>query len=148
LVFHRAMALVATLLLCVHPVSVAWAEGGFLLTRLRVPWSVWAGRVTLALLLAQVTVSLARRALRLSFDRWRRLHNPVALAILALGFAHSLSVGQDMQGGGLVVWVVMTVVALGCWLHGHVIRPRLLLRRPFRVIAVKSETAHVWTLTL
>jgi predicted ferric reductase len=39
-------------------------------------------------------------------------------------------------------------VGMGFWLYSRVIRPRLLLRRPFRVIGVKSEAPRVWTLTL
>src|SRR5262245_25636222 len=57
LVFHRVMALVATVLLCVHPTLVAWEEGWSLLTGLHVHWFIWVGRVTLALVLLQVIVS-------------------------------------------------------------------------------------------
>ena len=44
MVFHRAMALVATALLCVHPLMVSWGEGWWLLTRWHVHWYIWAGR--------------------------------------------------------------------------------------------------------
>src|SRR5258707_2367424 len=81
LVFHRAMALVATALLCVHPVLVAREEGWSLLAGLHVRWYIWVGRLTLALLLLQVIASLSRRVIRLPYDQWRRLHNPIALAI-------------------------------------------------------------------
>jgi len=148
LVFHRAMALVATLLLCVHPVLVAREEGWSLLAGVHVPWYIWVGRLTLALLLFQVIVSLSRRVIRLPYDPWRRLHNPIALAILALGFTHSLAAGDDMHGGGLFVWCAVMAAAFGIWLYSRVARPRLLLRNPFRVVGVKSEAPHVWTLTL
>ena len=148
LVFHRAMALLATMLLCVHPALVAREEGWSLLAGLHVHWYIWAGRLALALLLVQVIVSLARRLIRLSYDRWRRLHNPIALAILTLGFGHSLAAGDDMHGGAVFVWSAVMAVALGFWLYTHVARPRLLLRNSFRVIGVRSEARHVWTLTL
>ena len=148
LVFHRAMALVATALLCVHPVLVAWEEGWPLLFGLHVPWYVWVGRLTLALLLLQVIVSMSRRVIRLSYDQWRRLHNLGALAILTLGSTHGLAAGDDMQGGGLLAWCAVMAVALGFWLYRSVARPRLLLRNPFRIISVKPEAPHVWTLTL
>jgi predicted ferric reductase len=148
LVFHRAMALVAMALLCVHPVLVAREEGWPLLAGLRVPWHIWAGRLALALLLMQVIVSLSRRVIRLPYDGWRRLHNPIALAILMLGFTHSLAAGDDMHGGGLFLWCAVVAVAFGFWFYSRVARPRLLLRSPFRVIGVKPEAPHVWTLTL
>jgi predicted ferric reductase len=148
LVLHRVMALVAVAALCVHPVLVAWGEGWPLLTGMRVHWYIWVGRVTLALLLVQVLASLARRAVRLPYERWRRVHNVFAPTILALGFVHSLTAGDDVHDGGLVIWAALVAVAFGCWLYGLVLRPRLLRHHPFRVMSVQSEAPHVWTLTL
>jgi ferredoxin-NADP reductase len=42
----------------------------------------------------------------------------------------------------------VVAVGIGFWLYSRVARPRLQLRNPFRVIGVKSEAPHVWTLTL
>jgi len=148
LVFHRVMALVATAALLVHPVLIASGEGWPLLTGLRVQWFIWVGRAALAVLLVQVLASMSRRAVRLPYERWRRIHNVFAPTILVLGFVHSLTAGDDVHGGGWVVWAGLVAVALGCWLYGLVIRPRLLLQHPFQVTAVQSEAPHVWTLTL
>ena len=148
LVFHRAMALVATALLCVHPFLVASEEGWSLLAGWHVRWYIWAGRLTLVLLLVHVGISLSRRVLRLPYDRWRRLHNPMALGILTLGFTHSVAAGDDMHGAALFVWTGVMAVAWGFWLYSRVARPRLLLRHPFHVIGVKSEAPRVWTVTL
>ena len=148
LVFHRVMALVATAALLVHPVLVAWGEGWPLLTDVRVDWYIWVGRATLALLLVQVLASLSRRAVRLPYERWRRIHNVIAPTILALGFVHSLFAGDDVHDGGLVIWAGLVAVALGCWLYGRVVRPRLLYQHAFQVMAVQSEAPRVWTLTL
>lgn len=148
LVFHRVMALVATALLLVHPVLVAWGEGWPLLTGLKVHWYIWVGRAALALLLVQVLASLSRRVIRLPYERWRRMHNVFAPTILALGFVHGLSAGDDLHGGGLAFWAGLLAAGFGFWLYGLVVRPRLLLRHPFRVVAVHSEAPRVWTLTL
>lgn len=148
LVFHRAMALVATALLCAHPVLVAREEGWSLLNGLGVRWYVWVGRLAFAVLLFQVIAGLSRRVVRIPYERWRRIHNPTALAILALGFVHSLAAGDDMQGAAPFVWSAVPAVALGFWLYSHRVRPWRLRRRPFRVIDVKAEAPRVWTLTL
>lgn len=148
LVFHRAMALLATLLLVIHPFLVAWGEGGWLLTRWHVHWYIWAGRAALVLLLVQATSGVTRRVMRLPYERWRYIHNVVAPAILGLGFVHSVAAGDDPVGGGLLVWGAVTAIAFGCWIYGRVIRPRRLLRHPFRVEAVTPEAPGVWTLTL
>jgi len=149
LVFHRVMALVAVTLLCVHPVLVASAEGWPLLTRLYVHWYIWVGRFALALLLLHVTVSLSRRALHLSYERWRRLHNLFALTILVAGFTHSVTAGDDMRDNGRrMLWAIAPALGLATWLYSRAIRPRLLARRPFRVLSIKPEAPRVWTLTL
>jgi predicted ferric reductase len=148
LVFHRVMALLATAALLAHPVLLAWGEQWPLLMGLRVPWAIWVGRASLTLLLAQVLVSLSRRIVRLPHERWRRLHNVFAPTILGLGYIHILAGSDDAHGGGLVVWSALMALAFGCWLYSLVVRPRLLLRRPFRVMEVKPEAPHVWTLTL
>lgn len=149
LVFHRVMALVATALLCVHPVLMASAEGWPLLTRLDVHWYIWLGRGALALLLLHVTVSLLRRVLRLSYERWRRLHNIVALTILAAGFVHSAMAGDDLRDNSRrMLWATVPAVGLATWLYSRAVRPRLLARRPFRVLSITSESPRVYTLTL
>jgi predicted ferric reductase len=148
LVFHRVMALVATAALLMHPVLVASGEGWPLLTGLRVHWFIWVGRGALALLLVQVLASLSRRVIRLPYERWRRVHNVFAPTILALGLIHGLAASDDLHVGGVIVWAALVALALGCWLYGLVVRPHLLLRHPFRVMAVKAEAPHVWTLTL
>ena len=148
LVFHRVMALVATALLCVHPVLVARDEGWPLLVGWHPPWTVWVGRAALAVLLGQVIVGLGRRVIRLPYERWRLLHHSTALTLLALGFIHSVAIGDDMHGGVLLVWCTLLAVALGSWLYGRIGRPSLLLRHPCRVLETKREGPRVWTLTL
>jgi len=148
LVFHRVMALIATAALLVHPVLIASGEGWPLLTGTRVHWYIWVGRATLALLLVQVLASLSRRVVRLPYERWRRIHNVFAPTILALGFVHGLSAGDDVHGGSVLVLGGLAATAFGCWLYALVLRPRLLLRRSLQVVAVKSEAPKVWTVTL
>jgi len=148
MVFHRAMALVATALLCVHPLLVASEGRWSLLTGLSVHWEIWVGRLAFALLLLQVILGRSRRIIRLRHEQWRRLHNSIALALVTAGFVHSWAAGDDMHGGGLFVWGAMIAVAFGFWFYSRVARPRLQLRHPFRVIGVQPEAPHVWTLTL
>src|ERR1700722_9816944 len=147
--FHRATALVIVVLLCAHPVLVASDEGWQIFTKLNARWYIWAGRIALILIVALVSTALLRSALRLSYERWRQAHNAIALAILALGLAHAVTIGQDLKNAGvLTVWTVMPALALATWLYARAIRPYLLARRTFRVRSVKSETPRVWTVTL
>jgi predicted ferric reductase len=142
------MAVVATALLCLHPVLVVREEGWDMLVGHHARWYLWLGVSAFVLLLTQLVVSLARRVIRLSYDRWRSMHQPFALTVLTLGFVHGVTAGDDAQGAGLFVWAVLLIVAMGSWVYARVVRPRMLLRRPYRVLEVRCEAPRVWTLTL
>jgi predicted ferric reductase len=147
--FHRIMAFVAICLLCLHPLLIASEEGWSLLTRWQARWPLWAGRLALLLLLTHVGVTVFRRTLRLGYETWRRVHNAVACLLLILAFWHSLTIGSTFQNrAALAVWAVLFVVAAVAWTYGRVARPWLLRRAAFRVVSVRREVPHVWTVTL
>jgi predicted ferric reductase len=144
------MALVIVALLFAHPVLIASDESWGLLTRMRVHWYIWSGRIALLLLAVLVGAALLRSAMRLSYERWRRAHNAIALTILALGFAHGVTAaGHDLKNAAwLALWAAAPTLAFATWLYIHGIRPRLLARRTFRVQSVMVEAPQVWTVTL
>ena len=147
--FHRAMALAIVALLCAHAELIASAEGWILLTRLQARWYIWAGRIALVLLLAQVTAALLRKVMRLSYERWRRTHNTIALAVLALGFAHAVRTGADLKNtAGSALWAIVATLGFATWVYSRGIRRHLLARRTFRVQSVNLEAPRVWTVTL
>jgi predicted ferric reductase len=147
--FHRTMAFVAMGLLCLHPLLVAADEGWGLLTRWQARWPVWAGRLALLLLLAHAATALFRRTLRLRYETWRRVHNTLAFLLLGLAFLHSWTLGNDLQHlPARAIWAALLLVACGAWCYGRVARPRLLRRRPYRVVSVTREAPRVWTVTL
>jgi predicted ferric reductase len=143
------MALVAVGLLCSHALLIAAGESWGLLTRWRVRWPVWVGRLALLLLFAHAAVAILRRVMRLRHETWRRLHNGAALLLLGLAFWHSLALGQDLQDrAARAVWAALLMVACGAWAYGRLARPWLLERRPYTVVSAEPEAPHVWTLTL
>jgi predicted ferric reductase len=147
--FHRVMALVIVALVCAHPLFIARDQGWRLLTRFHARWYIWTGRIALLLLAAQVGTALLRRVMRLPYERWKQVHNAVALGILMLGFFHSMWAGDELRNsGGLTLWAVVPTIALATWLYSRTIRPHLLARRPFRVQSVSLEAPGVWTVTL
>lgn len=147
--FHRAMASVAMGLLCLHPLLVAAGESWGLLTRWRAHWPIWAGRLALLLLFVHVAVAIFRRVMRLRYERWRQIHTVVAFLLLGFAFLHSLALGKDLQShAARIVWTLLPLIACSAWLYGRLVRPWLLRRNSYRVVAVTSEAPRVWTLTL
>ncbi len=147
--FHRTMALVAMGLLCIHPLLIAAGESWGLLTRWRVHWSIWAGRLALLLLFAHVAAAICRRLMRLRYERWRQIHNVVAVLLLGLAFLHSLARGADFESkAARIVWAALPLTACSAWLYGRLARPWLLRRNSYKVVSIASEAPQVWTLTL
>ncbi len=141
--FHRAMALVAVVLLCAHPLLVAGCLGWGMLTRWRVPWYLWAGRLAILVLLVHVGSSLLRRALPLAYEAWRRWHSIAAITVLGLGFVHSLAIGGDLgRPAGRFLWAGLLAIAMGAWLYARMLRPLLMRsgwgKHLFRVVAVEA----------
>jgi predicted ferric reductase len=147
--FHRTMALVAVVLLCIHPLLIAAGENWGLLTRWRIRWPIWAGRVALLVLFAHVAVAIFRRVMRLRYETWRQVHNAVAFSLLGLAFLHSLALGADFEStAARIVWAMLPLVAWSAWFYSRLARPWLLARNCCRVVSIVSENPSVWTLTL
>lgn len=149
--FHRAMAIFATVLLLAHPVLVAAGEGWPLLYGVRVPWFIWLGRLALLALLATILLSLSRAAvlLKLKYEWWRGIHSALALALLGLGFVHSLYAGDDLAMPAMrAFWFALLAVALLAYLDHRVLHPWMRRRHAFRVVDVQPETHNVWTIRL
>jgi predicted ferric reductase len=146
--FHKAMAVLAVLLLISHPVFIAAGKGNWrLLYGLAMPGPIWLGRIALLLLLAQAVTSIFQRRL-LPFEKWRLLHNQAVL-ILILVLAHSLVVGDDLEHIAMqVLWGIWFVLATAAYVYHMFYRPAGSSRRPYRVKEVIRENHNVSTIVL
>ncbi len=150
MIFHRSMGIFAIVLLLVHPVLLAYGEGNWkLLSGLDQTWYIWAGKTALLLLLVHVLISVFRRTLKLSFERWRILHDLLAIAIIALALLHSWYAGGDLSVLPMqMLWVLLGGAAISAFIWHRLIRPRRLAAKPYRVEDVRQESPDVWTLRL
>jgi len=150
LLFHKAMAICAALMLLMHPLFLAAAgPGASLLFSAKVAWYIWAARIALLLVLLQTVVSLFRKAITLEFERWRRLHNVLAMAILIIIFLHSWNAGSDLDVPFLQgMWLLLLAAALSAYAYHRGIRRRLLRKNGYRVQEVRQEAHNVWTLKM
>ena len=148
--FHKAMAVLATLLLISHPVLIAIGGHDWsVILGPQVMWHIWLGRFALLILLVHVLLASFRFIIRLNYETWRFVHNFGAVLILALGFFHSWKAGGDLQLASMkALWTVLLVAAVASYLWHRVVRRRLLRRVPYKVIEVRRETDGVWTISL
>lgn len=148
--FHKAMAILASLLLISHPFLVAIGCGDWsLLFGPQVKWDIWLGRIALLIVLVHVLLASFRFIFKLNYETWRFVHNVSAVLILALGFFHSWNAGGDLQLAWMrALWAVLLVVAVASYLWHRVVRTILLRRNPYKVTEVREEAEGVWTIKL
>jgi predicted ferric reductase len=148
--FHKQMALFALLLLLLHPLLLAAGGSGWrLLIGLDLPWYIYAGKVALLLLVANVILSHYQRKLGLKFETWRRLHDIVGPALIVLVFVHSWTAGHDLNLMLLkLLWAGLLLLASLLFLYHRFLRPRQLKRRAWKVSEVRKECEDVWSVKL
>ncbi len=148
--FHKAMAILASLLLISHPFLLALGCGDWsLIFGPQVKWDIWLGRIALVLVLAHVLLASFRFIIKLNYETWRFVHNLGAVLILPLGFFHSWNAGGDFKIVWLkLLWAVLLFAAGASYLWHRVMRTPLLRRHPYKVTSVREEAAGVWTIEL
>lgn len=145
--FHRRMGVFAAVLLLLHPFLMALGGGGWHLLLADNTWYLWVGRSALLLLLINVSLSLWRVPLGLSFEQWRLGHDISGPLILVLGFIHSINASADFSLASMqALWLVFLGVAAVLFVHYRFYTPWRLRRAPYRVVDVKEEAKGVWTL--
>jgi predicted ferric reductase len=144
--FHKAMAVTAGALILVHPLLLALDMADLtLLLGLDWPWYVLLGKLALFVMLLLVFTALLRRLVYRSYERWRLLHNPLSLAVLAAGAVHALQSGRDLAEPALR-GILLALLALGAGAYlWHKLAAR---RRGFRVAQLQKECPRVWRLSL
>ncbi len=149
--FHRYLAVAALAVVLGHyailrttnPAALGTADPSV------APAYMSAGRTALALFALIVVSSLARRALRIDYDRWRIAHALLATAAFAAALWHLLGAGRFLD----TTWKQALWAAYGAfWVlliaYVRVVRPWRVARRPWKVAEVRRERGRVWTLAL
>ena len=110
--FHKAMAIVAGVLLLSHPLLLSAGLGQWRLFSLSTSWQVYLGKVALLLLMLGIVYALLVRTWRLEYQTWRRIHTGM-IVVVALAFLHSTLLGPDLAKPVLrAYWFVLFGLAL------------------------------------
>ena len=145
--FHKGMAILACVLLALHPVLLAAGRGSFHLFSFGTSWRVNLGKIALVLLLAVVLVALLLKRLRIPYQPWRLAHKG-AVVVVVLGFTHGLVIGDDLHHpAARAYWWLLLAMAAGIFAYRNIFVP-LWGRRRFLVTGVRGETHNTHTITL
>jgi predicted ferric reductase len=96
-----------------------------------------------------IATSIWRRQLGLNYEPWRVLHGILAVLVVGLAAAHIVMWGNYIASSTWkrAFWLLLTTFWIGSLVYVRVWKPVMLLRRPYRVVAVQPERGDAWTLT-
>jgi len=149
--FHRQISFVALGLILAHPLLLFIFSPDTLALLLiwSAPWRSRAAVVAVFSLLAVVGLSVWRKKLKIEYNRWRIWHGLFASAAIAFAMVHILLVGHYVDlPWKRALWVGYGIFWIGLLIYTRLIKPFMLLQKPYQIVEVKQELGNAWTLVL
>lgn len=149
--FHRLMAILGFLLILAHAVLLLAAKPALIrqIFSAQIPGHAIAALAALLLFSILIAASVWRKPLQIRYEPWRRWHGLLAGAAILLALLHVELAGYYIQmPAKRALWTVIMISWVLLWLYVRLIKPALLLRRPYQVVAVTPERGNAWTVTL
>lgn len=149
--FHRYTSILAFILILVHPI-ILFLNKPETLQLLNFPQSPLRARLavlgTLAFL-AMLVTTIWRKKLHIPYEPWRALHSVLAVLAVCLGFGHAIGVGYYLDSfWNLLLWIGFILVALWLILYVRLVKPLMMMQRPYVVESVTPQRGDVWILSL
>jgi predicted ferric reductase len=149
--FHRYVAIVLLLVVMAHPALVIIDNPALLdfLNPFVAPWHMTAGVLSMVALMVLVVASVWRKAFGIAYEPWRVTHTALAVAAVGLALVHIEGVQYYVASPWKrILWRIFALSWIAILGYVRVIRPWLLVRRPFRVTGIAQERGDAWTLAL
>jgi predicted ferric reductase len=149
--FHRQISLVSFALVVAHPILLFIFDPSSLglLNLITAPWRARAAVSSVVALIVLVAISVYRKKLRIEYNRWRIWHGLLATAVVTLAFVHITLVGHytDIPAKRFL-WGGYCLFFVGMLAWVRVIKPFILLRKPYRVASVVEQPGQSWSVRL
>lgn len=149
--FHRLVSLTAFAFILLHPVIIVISSPASLvfLNPFASPWWMTVGVGGLLAFAVIIVTSLYRIKLGLIYEHWRAIHSVAAVIAVALSIAHIVGVSYYAQGPlRRWFWIAMAAAWILALAYIRILKPLLMLRRPYLVDQVIKEHGRSWTLVL
>ena len=149
--FHRRISLVAVGLVIAHPIIlfVVRPELLALLNSFQAPWRARFAALSTYSLIALVVMALWRTKLNIQYETWHLTHIVLAVVAIAAGVAHMVGWGFYLDAPWKrALWIGLTLFWIGLLMYVRIVKPFLMLRRPYRVAEVRKERGDTCTLVM
>ena len=149
--FHRQISLVAIALVVLH-VVILFAlrpQRVAMLNFFEASWRASFGALAIYALIALIVTALWRTQLRIGYETWHVSHIVLAVVAIAAGLLHMAGFGRYLvDPWKQALWVGLTLFWIALLIYVRILRPLFMLRRPYRVAAVRRERGDAWTLAM
>jgi len=149
--FHRQVSLIAVGLVVVHPLIMFFAQPALLALPdpFEIPWGAVFAFISVFAAIALVVMALWRAELGVRYELWHLSH--IALAVIAVVFGFLHMVGWSFyltDPWKRALWLGLAIAWLVLFMYVRLFRPLLMLRRPYRVVEVRTERGDSTTLVM
>lgn len=147
--FHRQISLVAFVLILAHPLILFIYDSSnlALLNLVTAPWRARAAVTSTILLIVLISLSVCRKYFHLEYTLWRISHGILGTLVLILAMIHVILVGYYVYTPIKdVLWIVYGAFWIVLLLYVRILKPLLLLRKPYQVQQIVAERGKSWTL--
>ncbi len=149
--FHHQTSQLALVLVVIHPIILFFNNPYTLqlLNPLTAPLRAVAGVASLAIALLLVGSSTQRKQIKLQYESWRLIHDILSFGAVGLGLLHIFGVGYYSTGPvAYVMWSALVVLWTGLFIYVRLLKPWMMLRRPYELVSLTPERGDSWTLTV
>jgi predicted ferric reductase len=149
--FHRQISLIAIALVLLHPIILFALQPQRLamLNFFQASWRASFGALSTYSLIVLVIMALWRTKLKISYETWHLAHIVLAVIVIAAGLLHMVGFGRYLADPWKrTLWIGLTIFWIGLLLYVRIVKPLLMLRRPYRVSEVREERGDTWTLAM
>jgi predicted ferric reductase len=149
--FHHAISLASLGFVMAHPLILVLGNANFLqlLNPLTSPTRALLGVLALLAAFVLVTTSILRKELRIVYEPWRLMHMLLSVSAAGLSLLHIFRVyyytAMPLQR---LLWIALPLLWLVLIVYARVIKPALILKRPYELKEVRMERCASWTLAL
>lgn len=148
---HHMMSVTAVFLVFLHPLILLFNNPNvlLLLNVFKAPWVIQAGWIGIFGLLLIAVTSVLRKMIKLDYTVWLLLHDIFTVIIAVFGLIHIFKVNHYTGMTSVRwVWIIIMAIWIGLSLYIRLIKPLMLLKRPYKVKKVVAESQDTWSIYL
>jgi predicted ferric reductase len=149
--FHRQISFVAFALIMAHPIILFIDDPADLrlLNFFDAPWRARFGLLAIVALIILIVTSVWRLRLNIKYETWRLAHGILGTLAIALAMGHIALVGHYVETPWKqAFWLALTATWISLLVYIRIVKPLMLLRRPYFVEKVIEEKGNSWTLVM